>query len=170
MNNNTQICHLNYVCRLLREDDKAALQVFVDRRREDEISASLRSSEIRSTDIYYDPASIVFVLYDRDDIVGVTGIVRENTSFTGSYILSSHRGRRLSSMLYDARIRYAVENTNWDSVSMTILSQNIFSRAAARAQGCKPYGESSNTYILDLRPLRTFIKSERARAQVLEMA
>lgn len=56
-----------------------------------------------------------FGLYHLGELVGVTGIYIDadkpaNAYMTQSYIRSAHRGKRLSRMLYDARINWAKSN------------------------------------------------------------
>lgn len=50
-----------------------------------------------------------FGLYDRDELIGITGIVIENDKgyLTQSYIRKLHRGKGLSRLLYEARINWA---------------------------------------------------------------
>ena len=86
------------------------------------------------------PHGAVFGLYHGEELVGLTGIVvdAEVDPVTGymtqSYIRPEHRGRRLSRMLYDARIAWARER-GLKRLTIGHRESNAVSKAANQRYG-----------------------------------
>lgn len=80
-----------------------------------------------------------FGLYCNDELVGLTGIIKDAAKpieayMTQSYIHQDHRGKGLSAMLYDARIAWAKEN-GVKVLTIGHRKSNLASKAANQKYG-----------------------------------
>jgi len=81
----------------------------------------------------------VFVLEDNTGIVGMTSIILQNEqeAYLGqSYIKKEHRGKGLSTLLYDARMAWA-NNLELDRLQTSHRETNVVSKAANQRLGFK---------------------------------
>jgi RimJ/RimL family protein N-acetyltransferase len=114
----------------------------------------------------------IFGLFDRDKIIGLAAVFtsREDSSgqsgvFAMDYIDPLYRGRRLSSLLYQARIDWAKQHRPFKRLVISHREGNEASRRANQSFGFKfigkeeidwPDGTKAPHYLyeLDLAPLR----------------
>jgi hypothetical protein len=168
-----QVSGKTYSCRLLTDDDLEALNVYKRRILEEAMQRSRVPAQqinkiidgIVSVDAPVQAREkLIFGLFDEGQMIGETNIVfAPRCKFTGSHVLRSYAGNRLSNLLYEVRISYLIEHTQINMVEAQIERDNQPSRKAAIRNGLKIKGlggaffaHSSNadTYVLDLRPLR----------------
>lgn len=88
-----------------------------------------------------------FGLYDGREIVGITGIITDSyvknsrtAILIASYIREEYRGRRLSHLLYAARIEWAIKSGQFDRILVGHKEGNEASRRANQAFGFEPVG------------------------------
>ncbi len=84
----------------------------------------------------------VFGLFDADRLIGITGVFPYNADSTGqtaqlvmSFILPDYRGRGLSSMLYDARLRWIRAQPQYQRAIVSHRKSNDVSRRANQRHG-----------------------------------
>lgn len=94
-----------------------------------------------------------FGLYDRKSLIGCTGIVTDRNDKSGktailiaSYIREEYRGRRLSRLLYAARIEWAVQSGNFERVIVGHKEGNEASRRANQSFGFEPIGAEEQVW------------------------
>lgn len=80
------------------------------------------------------PLGACFGLYHNQDLIGITGITgvgqKEGEAYmTQSYIRKAHRGKRLSRLLYEARLAWARER-NLKRLLIGHKQSNLVSKAA----------------------------------------
>jgi RimJ/RimL family protein N-acetyltransferase len=87
------------------------------------------------------PNSACLGLYYKNELAGITGIITDN-EHTGlghmvqSYIRKPHRGKGLSNILYQARLKWAREH-NLNRIQVGHKASNIASKAASLRFGFK---------------------------------
>ena len=173
----------NYSCGLLEETDIPAFIHFTERRVEEEVSLfaltgykAERYRELHlsgNNSVTVSPGYPRFCIYHDNQIVGITAITvtgkddDPNYEFTGSKILPSYRGEHLSRILYDARIRFLLTETDASYATTRVNEENPASNKAALRNGFKFYTRSTDplagTYIeynLDLSELRNEFSDE----------
>lgn len=102
---------------------------------------------------------IAFGLFDNDKWIGHTQTDTTDNLFGESLILESHRGRGLSALFYQIRIRYMLDNTDAAEVYANIDPDNEPSLKAAAKAGFIVTGPANDItgelpHTLDLEPLR----------------
>ena len=96
----------------------------------------------------------IFGLFDSADLVGVSGIIRENNNpeshralMMASYIREEYRGKSLSRLFYDARIAWARKQKDIDTLLIYHREGNLISRNANQRFGFKQVGSFKKTYL-----------------------
>lgn len=99
------------------------------------------------------PNQAFFGLYDGKTLAGCTGIVTDRFDKTektavliASYIRESYRGRRLSRLLYAARIEWAMGCGHFERVIVGHKEGNEASRRANQSFGFEPIGEEEQVW------------------------
>jgi RimJ/RimL family protein N-acetyltransferase len=88
------------------------------------------------------PDRQVFGAFDGDRLVGITGVVPARDDPTGatamlvmSYLLPEYRGRGLSALFYDARLKWLREHPQFERVVVSHRRSNEASRRANQRYG-----------------------------------
>lgn len=94
-----------------------------------------------------------FGLFDRDTMIGIGAVVRSREDKSGrtalliaGYVREEYRQQGLSSLLYDARIRWIVESNLFDKVAVSHKQGNEASRRANQRFGFQKTGEENVTW------------------------
>lgn len=116
-------------------------------------------------DSFRHPALKSFVLFEKTDaepkIIGIAEIMlpnwrhpsRKRPEFCGAHILSPYRGQGLTQMLYDTRLQYLDENTQYTNAQINIHPNNTPSIRAAKRNGFRENMVLQNGNIEFVRPL-----------------
>lgn len=125
------------------------------------------------------PDKGLFGLYDAENLIGITGVFPSKDDPTGrtgfmgmSYITPHYRGQGLSEKLYDARLAFALNKTNWERLVISHRAGNISSQRAIIRHGFQKIGEHEILwpdgtygveveYVLDLMTLRDELSNMR---------
>lgn len=96
------------------------------------------------------PDGACFGLYCDNELIGLTGIIKEDKDLneaymTQSYIRKQHRGRHLSRMLYEARLKWAKEH-NIERLIIGHRASNLASKAANQHYGFKYTHNTERTW------------------------
>ncbi len=99
------------------------------------------------------PNSAIFGIYKGSQIVGLTGIVRENNDANAtsaqmvmSYIKKEFRGQGLSKMFYDARIAWAKSQSDIKTLVVEHRDDNFASEGAHKKFGFEYVGSSMQAW------------------------
>ncbi len=112
----------------------------------DDRKLMLDVQRIEGPDLYsgdfFNPEGAEFILYKNNtQIVGSASLkITESlgeASFLSGYVQSSHRGKRLADLFYEARETYVREHSTCSLLSMWIDPENLSSRKAAERNGFK---------------------------------
>ncbi|MBU0799778.1 MAG: GNAT family N-acetyltransferase [Alphaproteobacteria bacterium] len=117
-------------------------------------------------------AGRVFGVFDAENIIGLTGIFQDSEDVRGktvmlvmSYLDKEYRGRGLSRLLYEARIKWAISQPQYERITVSHREGNESSRRANQSFGFAfthktmkawPDGQDAEQwhYELLLKPLR----------------
>lgn len=91
-----------------------------------------------------DPASAVFMLFERETTVGMTGVTIDRNDesgktavFWGTWLAPQYRGRGLSELIYKTRIDWAKQNPNIEKIIVSHRESNLPSKFANQKHGFK---------------------------------
>ncbi|PZQ45345.1 MAG: hypothetical protein DI551_07570 [Micavibrio aeruginosavorus] len=148
-----------FVKKLTGKDWKAykTLRLEALSRHEDVFGASFEKEAEREDSVWQKMLSqgrqAFFGLYDGKDIVGITGIVADMHDESGrtailiaSYIREEYRGRKLSHLLYAARIDWAIKSGLFERIVVGHREGNEASRRANQAFGFELYAKEEQDW------------------------
>lgn len=88
------------------------------------------------------PTHQIFGLFDRENLIGITGVVTRREDPSGqtallvmSYIEPAYRGRGLSDLLYQARLNWIRQSGRFRTVHVSHRASNEASRRANQRHG-----------------------------------
>ena len=95
----------------------------------------------------------VFGLFDNQRLVGISGVFagtddprRESAVFVMSFILPEYRRRRLSHLLYRARLDWVLARPRFKRIETAVRASNAVSLGACRRFGFVPIGRAPRTW------------------------
>jgi RimJ/RimL family protein N-acetyltransferase len=99
------------------------------------------------------PGRVVFGLFAGDDLIGITGVVTDRDDPTGttamlamSYIRPDYRGRRLTALFYEARLRWIAAQPHFTRAIVSHRASNTASARAILRAGFTRIGHGARTW------------------------
>jgi len=96
---------------------------------------------------------VVFGLFAGDELIGITGVVTDRDDPTGttamlamSYIRPEHRGRGLTALFYEARLRWIAAQPRFTRAIVSHRASNTASARAIQRHGFIRVGHAARTW------------------------
>lgn len=107
------------------------------------------------------PKASTLGLFLKGDLVGITAVVIDRTNstqafFVSSYIQEAHRGKKLSKLFYEARIRWVQQHPEIATIRVEFDEHNHVSQKACLGFGFKytsSYDDDGRKTLVFVRPI-----------------